>query len=80
MLAIEAVDGSETETHSMQTQWIVSAGALEGVNRRAAIVEIVFGMRFDPADCRTLVEQRLVMNSPETDSGASRNRTQGLTS
>jgi hypothetical protein len=43
-------------------------------------VEIVFGMRFDPADCRTLVEQRLVMHSPETDSGASRNRTQGLTS
>ena len=33
-------------------------------------MEIVFGVRFDPADGWTLVDQRMMMNGPKADPGA----------
>ena len=80
MLAIDAIDGAEAKTDAMQTQRIVGPGAFEGANRGAAFVEVIFGVRFDPAYSRTLVEQVLVMDRPKTDSGTRRNRSRPHTS
>ena len=65
---------------AVQAQRIVSPGALQRAHRGAAFVKVVFGVRFDPADGRPLVEQRVVMNGPETDPGTCRNRSQRHTS
>ena len=65
---------------AVQAQRIVSARALERAHRGAAFVEIVFGVRFDPADRRTLGDERLMMNGPKADPGACRNRPKAHTS
>ena len=64
----------------MQTQRIVSAGTLERAHRGAAFVKIVFGVRFDQADGRALVDEGVMVNGPKTDPGACRNRPRPHTS
>jgi hypothetical protein len=80
MFMVDAVDGTEPEPDAMQTEWVVSTGAFECANPGAAFVEIVLGVRFDPADRGTFVEQRLMMNRPKADPGSRRDRVQVHTS
>ena len=65
VLAIDAVGGPQSKPDAMQAEWVVSARALERARRRAALVKIVFGVRFDPADGRTLSERARRDERPE---------------
>jgi hypothetical protein len=80
MLAIDAVGGSERKADTMQTQWIDSPGTLERAHRGATFVKIIFRVRFDPADGRTLVDEGVMVNGPKTDPGTCRNRSRPHTS
>jgi hypothetical protein len=79
VLTVDAIGGAQPQSDAVQAQRVVSPGAFERARRRA-IVKVVFGVRFDPADGRTLCEQRFVMDEPEADPGACRNRPQRHTS
>ena len=80
VFAIDAVGRPQSQADAVQAQRVVRTGALERAYRGSALVEIVFGVRFDPADGRTLGDERLMMNGPKADPGACRNRPRRHTS
>ena len=79
VLRVDPVGGPQPESNAVQGQRVVSAGALERAHRRAAFVEIVFGMRLDPPD-RGTWREAVVVEGPETDPGTCRNRSLRQTS
>jgi hypothetical protein len=80
MFAIDAIGGAKTQAYAVQTQRIIGPRPLERTYRGAALVEIVFSVRFDPADGRTFADERVVVNGPKADSGTCRNRPRPHTS
>ena len=74
MVAIDTFGGSEPQAHAMQAQRVVGARAFESARGGTAFMKVVFGVRFDPPNRRSLGDECLVMRSPKTDSGACRNR------
>jgi hypothetical protein len=79
VIAVEAVGGAEAEPDAVQAQRVVSSRALPRAHRRAAIVVVGLGVRFDP-HYRWTRGDGVVVNGPEADPGASRNRPQRHTS
>jgi hypothetical protein len=71
---IDSIDRTQSESHAVQAERVLATRALQRPNRRPAFVEIILGVRLDPANGRTFVIERLVMDGPEADPGARRDR------
>src|SRR5262245_3235797 len=77
VLAVELVRGAEREPDAMQAQRVALRDALDDLDLRAAVGEVVLAVRFEPANGCTLDQQFGVVNGPQTDSGLHRKRSAG---
>ena len=74
VLAVERVRRAEAQPDSVQAQRVGRANTLECAHRGPAVVEVVFGVGFQPADVGHSVQDCLVVRRSQADPGARRNR------
>src|SRR5215213_3029990 len=70
VISVEIVHGTEAEPDAVQAKRIVLACTQQRAHAGAAVVEVVFGMRLEPADRGSLDRHLAVMDRTKTDPGA----------
>ena len=74
MFAVERIGRAQRQPDAVQTERVQRPQPHEIVELRAAVSKVVFAVRLEPADRRTLAQQIVVVLRTQPDAGARRNR------